>query len=375
MQLVLFARKVYTNVERTPKRRLEKTMYPSIVLASPVLVFLAAPIAAQLPATHFKRISEPSEHAFTILAPEGWKASGGLRRVNPMTAHGILNSNIPKLDFTLSSADGRITLQWIPEIVYYDMRKSPAAGMFPPGSNYNGAIVAPPMNALSYLDQAVFRRMHPRAANVQVKGKYPLPNVAQSYQQVLRKMSALLNFRYDVALLVLSYNEGGGAWDEVLYTAMQDTSSMGVGGWSNKDTFSARAPAGELEKIGPIMTVVLNSVQLNPTWVEGELKGQIQRGEIARRTQQEVQRINEEMVEHRQHTNSEINNQIYHNLMRTDEYVNPITKQVEVGSSEWSNRWVNENGDAIYTNDPNYDPTKSGLTGFERSQPRKRGPD
>ena len=66
---------------------------------------------------------------------------------------------------------------------------------------------------------------------------------------------------------------------------------------------------------------------------------------------------------------------MHHNIMGTEEYVNPITKQTEVGSNQWNNRWVNQNGEAIYTDDPNYDPARHGLTGFERSPVRKRFPD
>ena len=104
----------------------------------------------------------------------------------------------------------------------------------------------------------------------------------------------------------------------------------------------------------------------------GEIKGQAARGEIALRTQQDLARLDREIVEHRQRTNAEINNQAFHNLMRTEEYVNPITRKVEVGSNEWNYRWVNERGEAVYTDDPNYDPARDGLTGFQRSPVRKR---
>jgi len=158
-------------------------------------------------------------------------------------------------------------------------------------------------------------------------------------------MGAKLDFRYDAGLLVVAYTEEGAAWEEALYTAIQDMSPLG-------------------EKTGRVVSVILNSVELNPKWVEGEIRGQMQRSQIALRTQQEVQRLDREMVEHRQRTNAEIDSQMFHNLMRT-----------EVGSSEWNYRWVNESGETVYSDDPNYDPSKNGLTGFQRSQPRKRFPD
>ena len=45
----------------------------------------------------FKRLAEPREGAFTILAPADWSASGGIVRVNPLNSGGALNSLAPQL--------------------------------------------------------------------------------------------------------------------------------------------------------------------------------------------------------------------------------------------------------------------------------------
>lgn len=295
-------------------------------------------------------------------------------RVNPLTAGGPLNSTAAKLDFTITSDDGRTILRWFPETNWVDMRGQPAAMMFRQGSNNNGAIVWPKLNAVGYLQQVVFPRSHKVATGVRVKGAYPLPKVAASYQQVVRQMGLPPIFQFDAALIVVEYQEGGAAWEEVLYTAIQDWGAAAAGLWTNKDTFTLRSSAG-LEKIGRVVSVVLNSVRLNPRWVEGEIRGQIERNEIALRTQQEIQRLDREIVDHRSRTNAEINNQMYHNLMRTEEYVNPLTKEVEAGSNEWNFRWVNDKGEAIYTDDTNFDPVRLGLSGFVKSPVRKRFPE
>jgi len=341
-----------------------------------LLCLAASALAQPLATVRFKRIPEPREQAFTLLVPDGWRASGGIVRVNPLTAGGPLNSIAAKLDFALTDPTGAVTLRWLPETAYVDLRNTPAGqmGMFPPGSNYNGAMSLPVMSAMAYLQQMVFRRTRPGASGLQVKLRQPLPQTAQSYQQIVRLAGVPLQFRFDAALLIFAYQEGGKAWDECLYTAIQDMGPAAAGLWSNKDTFTLRTPAGQLEKLGPVVSTILNSVQLNPAWVEGEIRGQIQRSEIAIRTQQEIARLDREIVEHRRRTNAEINNQMYHSLMGTEEYVNPHTKKVEVGSNAWNYRWVNGHGEAIYTDDPNYDPVRQGLQGFTRSPIRKRFP-
>jgi hypothetical protein len=322
----------------------------------------------------FQRVSEPKEGAFSVLIPTGWRTSGGITRVNPMAANGALNAIGAKLDFGITSADNRTELRWYPEINYFDMRGNPAQAMFPTGSNYNGAPVAPKMNALTFLEQVLFRRTRPQAANFTVKGRYPMPKIAASYAMVVDRMGLPLLFRFDAALLVVQYQERGTDWEEVLYTAVQDWGQAGAGLWTNKDTFSMRVPPGELEKSGRVASVIINSVELNPRWVEGEIRGQMQRGDIAIKTQQEIARLDQEIVEHRRRTNAEINNQAYHNLMGTEEYINPLNKNTEIGSNAWQYRWVNDRGEAIYTDDANFDPVRAGLNGYVKSPVRPRFP-
>ncbi len=335
-------------------------------------LLMMAALLAPAEMVRFQRVAEPREGAFTVLMPTGWKVSGGITRMAPTT--GTLNAIAAKLDFTMTSADSRIVLRWYPEINYFDMRGNAVQGMFPPGSSYNGAPVLPKMNAFTYIEQVVFRRAHPRAAGVKLKGRYPLPKVAASYQEMVRRMRVPIAFQFDAALMVVEYQENGAAWEEALYTAVQDWGAAGAGLWNNKDSFSVRAPAGELDKTGRVITVIMNSVELNPKWVEGEIRGQIQRNEIAQRSQQEIAALDREIVEHRRRTNAEINNQMYHNLMGTEEYVNPLTKKVETGSNGWNYRWVNDRGEAVYTDDANFDPVRAGLSGYVKSPVRPRFP-
>ena len=62
-------------------------------------------------------------------------------------------------------------------------------------------------------------------------------------------------------------------------------------------------------------------------------------------------------------------------LTSQEEYVNPYTKEIELGSNEWKNRWVSEGGDVIYSNDINYNPNLDNTTGrtdFKLSEVKKR---
>ena len=64
-------------------------------------------------------------------------------------------------------------------------------------------------------------------------------------------------------------------------------------------------------------------------------------------------------------------------LTDQEEYVNPFTNEVEVGSNQWQHRWINEGGDVIYTNDEYYDPRTDvnlNRTDYKKTPIRKRFP-
>jgi len=95
-------------------------------------------------------------------------------------------------------------------------------------------------------------------------------------------------------------------------------------------------------------------------------------------TQREMQRIGREITEHRQKTNAEIHNDMFLTLTDQEEYVNPYTNQIEVGSNQWRHRWINESGDVIYTDDESYNPNVDinlNRSDFKRTPVRKRFPE
>ena len=93
--------------------------------------------------------------------------------------------------------------------------------------------------------------------------------------------------------------------------------------------------------------------------------------------QQQMQQVDREIQENRMRTNAEIMNDNYLNLMELEEYVNPITNEVETGSNQWDYRWVNADGDEFYTDDETDDPNIPNLLNrddWQKSKVRPRFP-
>ncbi|MBL8231724.1 MAG: hypothetical protein JNL98_24720 [Bryobacterales bacterium] len=323
----------------------------------------------------FRRIMEPRETAFTVLVPEGWKFEGGVLRVNPLTANGALNTVSAKFDFRIAR-DGGAFMHFLPSITYKDSRRMGAAAMgFPPGSSYMGARVMYLMDAQSFLAQYIFPQAHPQARNLRVVDRGTLPALLRAYQAAAPRMAGFSGFRYDSAVLTVMYEEGGVTYKEKLMTIIEDMGDLGVGAWSNKDTMIARAPAAEFDRVAPVFSLIHGSLTPNPVWIEGERRGSAQRAQKALETQRYVSKVAAEIVENRRRTNAEIAYNIWLNMTNHEDYVNPHTGQVELGSNQWKHRWQAENGDVIYTDDESYDPNhdpRSNRADFKRSQIRPR---
>lgn len=328
----------------------------------------------------FRRQSEPRENAFSILVPHGWQTEGGIFRVDPTAQGGAAQSIAAKLDFAVKKdRQGSVMIRWLPDVLFFDMRHSPAGqmGLFPPGSNYNGMTVYPLMSALQFISQVAFPYAHPGVSGVEIVEQKPLPGLAEKYQQRVRAVMPQLTFSYDAGIVTVTYRENGINYKEKIFAVIENWGQLGAGMWGNKETFFIRAPVNEFADWEPVFSVIQNSVIINRQWLAGEIRGQILRGKIMINTQREIQRIDREIVEHRQKTNAEIHNDMFLTLTDQEEYVNPFTGEVEIGSNQWRFRWENEGGDIIYTNDPNYDPRTDvnlNRTDFKLTPVRKRFP-
>jgi hypothetical protein len=303
----------------------------------------------------FERMDEPKENAFSILKPTGWIAEGGILRLDPTVMGGPANCIEAKLDFTLKmDPAGTVMMHWLPDMYYVDLRGSLVAGMFPTGSNYNGMTVIPKMPAQQFATEGIIRWTRGSVSNLVIKENNPAPKVVE----IIRQSEAYLgmNYIYDAVILDYTYTENGIQYYERLLTVVQDLGPAFAGMWKNRNNIIIRAPLSEFSKWEPIFSEINSSSILNLKWIEGEVRGQIQRGEIVAQTMQEINRIDQEIQQGHMKTNSEINHEMYLNLTSQEDYLNPFTNEIDRGSNQWNYRWVNEQGNILYTDDVNYNP-------------------
>lgn len=344
----------------------------------------------------YQRQLEPREKAFSFLAPHGWLVEGGVVRADLMHQIVSMQTIACKIDLTVKrDPAGTVMFRWAPTYVYVDTRHSPAAqmGFFPPGSNYMGAIVFPCVPATQFILQFMFPWAHPNVSQPRVVEQKNLPELARKVQERQARLGVqMMGVSYDAGLVTYLYSEGGVPYKEKALTVIENMGQMAAGLWSNTDTIYSRAPADEYENWEPVFALIQGSQQVSPEWFKYEMQSQqvlsqafrnAQQADIARsqralETQRYIQDVDRQIVEHRQQTFAEIRNDMYLNMTNQEEYVNPFTQLVDVGSNQYAYRWVTESGDVFYTEHEGDNPNDgSGVmdrTDWKRSEVRPRKP-
>ncbi len=320
--------------------------------------------AAKRPTLLMQRTWEPNEKAFTFMVPKGWIFSGGIFNVNPQTQNGPGNSMAPKCDLTVKKDEqGTVMIRFAPAWNYADLTYSPTGfGLFRPGQYYQGMLVKVLPTPKQFLTE-IFKTVRPQAKQVTVIAEDSMREmveaVSKANQQVNRQLQqmGLKPNRYEGLALLVEYTEGAQRFREVLRTIITDART-GAFMWTNEYTIQFRAPMNEFEAWKPALDVIYNSIELNPQWMAAVTKAMDQRAKMALDTQRYINKVANDIVENRRRTHAEIRYENYLFISGQDEYVNPFTKKVELDTSAYRHRWMNNQGDILYTDENAYDPNK-----------------
>lgn len=350
------------------------------VLFSVVLMFsgMLTGLAQRPDGIVFKRAQEPKENAFSYLLPQGWITEGGIFRIDPTAGGGSGNAIDAKLDFTMkNNSEGSVLMRWLPEMNYFDMSTSPAGqmGLFPTGSNYNGMMVLPKMSGLQFIQHVVIQYAHPNLADYQIVSQKKSPEI----EKAIQKADAFYDypFTYDAGVMTIQYQENGKSYTENIIAVTMDFGELGAGLWKNRFTLFGRAPVDQYARWEPVFLEIINSVKINMTWLTGEIRAQAKRGAISNDVLRRVQEMDKEIQQNTSKTYAEINNDMFLTMTEQEEYVNPYSKEVEIGSDQWNYRWVNESGDVVYSDSDDYDPNLDDIlnrTDYKKTPVRKRHP-
>jgi hypothetical protein len=305
----------------------------------------------------FSRVWEPNEKAASVLMPEGWSIEGGVIRLQPNQG-GEANAYLSKVDVALKSdSQGTKMIHWCPSWIYIG-----GAGMG--GQIMYGMPVFGPATPTEYLTNVVFPKEHPNAINFRITDTKKLDRTLSIYSQKLSAYASQVMLDGDI--ITVEYNENGIRYKEKMMTIIiYNQNMMGVI-WTNTDTKTIRAPYDEFDSVEAVFDIISNSVEMNPQWEANEnaLRQRIAAASMAsRQSNLQYQGSSNEIGDmimggwqKRQASSDAVYDKWNLNYNECQNYMNPYTGDKEIGSSLWDQRYINSQGDVLYSDDPNFDP-------------------
>jgi hypothetical protein len=320
--------------------------------------------AVKRPTLWMQRTWEPNEKAFSFLLPKEWNFKGGIFNVNPLNQNGPGNSIAPKCDLAVQKDErGTVMIRFAPSWNHADLTYSPTGfNLFKPGQYYQGMLVKVIPTPKQFLAE-MFQTLRPQATAVTIITEDPMREMVDAVQRANQQVNQQLRQaglqpnKYDGLAMLVDYTEGGQRYREVLRTIITDARPSALM-WTNEHTVHFRAPLNEFEAWKPALDVIFNSIELNPQWFAAVNRAMDQRSKMALDTQRYINKVANEIVENRRRTHAEIRYENYLFLSGQDEYVNPYTKKVELDTSAYRHRWVNNHGDILYTDENAYNPNE-----------------
>jgi hypothetical protein len=168
------------------------------------------------------------------------------------------------------------------------------AGRFQPGQiTPSGMILKePPTDQFDAFDKVIIQMFRPDLKDAQVVNKEKLPDVAKA---VYAKVNTDPGYVVGVGAgrETLEYQLNGQTVQEIISGVVVEYTSkqFGFTCWSISNATSKRAPKGGFDQLAPINAIMVQSLQMNPTWAQNlaNLLQQRQQRTLALQQQQRAQ--------------------------------------------------------------------------------------
>lgn len=304
----------------------------------------------------------------SLLVPEGWTLGGGFHWM-PLFS---LQANLLIQVSDPSTGASAFTLPF--QQFVWPMQQT----LLPVGSNYLGSVMLPPPR-----DAVEFVRMFYLPGPLQHLGGARIVRVED-----LPKLAAEVSRTLDgqrtarVTRLRHAYEWGGRAWEEDVHvTVVYSPPSALIKWWGYGHAM--RAPAGELDRMLPVLSVPVQSLRYSLDWeatleyvrhlfrqnMWGEVDATRRLGELIRQNREEMRQMHRQVWEERQAIQDRQNFIFRETLGGIETYKSPFHSHTVELPAGYRHQWVSPQGQVILSNDPMYDP-RHGSTVDWRSMER-----
>jgi len=358
-----------------------------------VLTILAGLIAGQVLADSALRFHKYScqdrsglqTEAFSLLIPAQWSFDGGIawNTANPVSPAMVA--------FKVTSPDKRQALEFFPNRKFYWTDDASVQAMFPPGSEYIGSEVCPPMSAEDYVRNIIIPRYRPGIAGLAEIESGPLPDFARDLSEEIRTQQGLETFT-DGARVAVTYSENGRSVEEEFYViilgwAFSTPTMYGAVShyqWSAEYQFSFKTEKGRMTRSARIFQTMINSFRINPDWfnryvqlVDYLAQNQVQQiqniGQISNmisRTSNDISDMMMDSYNRRQAVYDRMGDRFSQSTRGVDSYYDPTESRAVELPTGYDNAWSNGLGEYIVSDQADFDPNRDSGVNWQRLERR-----
>lgn len=313
--------------------------------------------------------------AASLLAPADWRLEGGVSWGSPSCSTDLVNMHA-----RLSSPDGRLALEWLPELSWTwmddpamvpSLRQAHAAGQ--------GCAVAPPLPAAEVVQQYALPRLRPGARVLDLQRDATASQAAR--EQIGRLAGPQATLRAEVVRLRIAHG-GVEEWLVATVATMSgpilSLSAMARGETAYtrnhvtimQSAYVFRAPQGGLEAAEPLLGVMVATFRKNPAWGAAvdqvrlninwtRIQAEGERARIRRDTMAQIGETQLRAWQSRQAAQDRAHIAFVQVIRGVEPMLDPrLGAQVEVPIG-YLDVWSNGQGEFILSNDPNFDPRRA----------------
>lgn len=293
----------------------------------------------------------------TLLLPEGWNLEGGFvwMPLFSVQANLLVRASDPQTGAAVETLPLQFYV-WPMEMVV----------PMQTGTNYLGSVLLPPpRNPVEFVQNVYMQEPLQHLRGARLDGVDDMPQLAA---EVARSHGS--GRTVYVSRLRYSYQFGGRAWEEEVYpTVVFEPADGLIAMWYGMGN-AMRAPEGELERMRPLLSVVVPSIRFTLDWsacleqvrqmYRQNRANQMQRtrelGRMLTEYREEMRRAHQQVYEERMASQDRISFARREVIGGIETYVNPFDSHAVELPSGYSYHWVSDDGTIISTNSPTLDP-------------------
>ena len=297
----------------------------------------------------YVRFQDPSEGAFSLDVPRGWRVSGGLVRKAPVDVRSQVVASSPDNHVHLRIGDADVPPFTLPTplLVQSGFREG---ATYSPGYGVN-MLVMRYLPGEQFAQSWVTSKVGPTCAGLQIVNTRPLPRTVEAMNAIMaRHGSPAVSQRLHAGDLAFRCQRGEVPMVGYLFVATLLTAgSAGGGTWHVDQLQGYLSPPARAGEAQAVLSHMAETVTLNPEWVRMQQNITASTSRIVADTGAHISRVISDSYWTRQASLDEVSRRRSNQTMGLEDVRDPVTgRELKVENSS-TYHWIDHRGNIVGT--------------------------